>query len=51
MLAANSSGVICSADHPDVSTSYSIPGTYIVTHLVTDNLGGQSGCQTTIIAQ
>ena len=39
------------ADHPDVSTSYSIPGTYLVTHVVTDNNGGQSGCQTTITAQ
>jgi hypothetical protein len=39
------------ADHADVSTSYSIPGTYLVTHIVTDNNGGQSGCQTTIIAQ
>ena len=39
------------ADHVDVSTSYSIPGTYLVTHIVTDNNGGQQGCQTTITAQ
>jgi len=39
------------ADHADVSTSYSIPGTYLVTHVVTDNNGGQQGCQTTITAQ
>jgi PKD domain len=39
------------ADHPDVSTSYSIPGTYTVIHLVTDNNGGQQGCSTTITAQ
>jgi hypothetical protein len=39
------------ADHPDVSTSYSIPGTYTVIHLVTDNNGGQSGCSTSITAQ
>jgi hypothetical protein len=39
------------ADHADVSTSYSLAGTYIVTHIVTDNNGGQAGCQTTIIAQ
>jgi len=39
------------ADHPDVSTSYSIPGTYTVTHLVTDNNGGQAACAATITAQ
>lgn len=39
------------ADHPDVSTSYSIPGTYVVTHIVTDNLGGQQGCTISITAQ
>jgi len=39
------------ADHPDVSTSYSIAGTYTVTHLVTDNTGGQAACQATITAQ
>lgn len=39
------------ADHPDVSTSYGIAGTYIVSLLVTDNNGGQQGCTTTIIAQ
>jgi PKD domain-containing protein len=38
------------ADHPDTSTSYSIPGTYFVDHLVTDNNGGQSACGTSIIA-
>jgi PKD domain-containing protein len=38
------------ADHPDVSTSYSIPATYTVFHLVTDNDGGQSACTTTITA-
>jgi PKD repeat protein len=39
------------ADHPDVSTSYSIAGTYTVTHLVTDNNGGQAACQATITAK
>jgi hypothetical protein len=39
------------ADHPDTSTSYSIAGTYVVRHLVTDNHGAQSACQTTITAQ
>ena len=39
------------ADHPDVSTSYSIPGTYTVTHLVTDSNGGQAACSATITAQ
>jgi hypothetical protein len=39
------------ADHADVSTSYSLAGTYVVNHLVTDNNGGQAGCSTTIIAQ
>jgi len=39
------------ADHADVSTSYSIAGTYLVTHVVTDNNGGQAACSTTIIAQ
>jgi len=39
------------ADHADVSTSYSIPGTYVVTHIVTDNAGGQQGCTTSITAQ
>jgi len=39
------------ADHADVSTSYSIPGTYTITHLVTDNNGGQAACAATITAQ
>jgi hypothetical protein len=39
------------ADHADVSTSYSIPGTYTVTHLVTDNNGSQAACQASITAQ
>jgi len=39
------------ADHADVSTSYSIPGTYTVTHVVTDNNGGQAACAATITAQ
>ena len=39
------------ADHPDVSTSYSIAGSYAVRHLVTDNNGGQAACQATITAQ
>jgi hypothetical protein len=39
------------ADHADVSTSYSIPGTYTVTHLVTDNTGGQAACAATITAK
>jgi hypothetical protein len=38
-------------DSPDASTSYSIAGTYVVRHLVTDNNGGQSACQATITAQ
>jgi PKD domain-containing protein len=38
------------AENPDVSTSYSFAATYTVFHLVTDNNGGQSACQTTIIA-
>jgi hypothetical protein len=33
-----------SADHADVSTSYSIPGAYTVTHLVTDNNGAFAAC-------
>jgi hypothetical protein len=37
-------------DSPDASTSYGIEGTYKVNHLVTDNNGSQSACQTTIIA-
>jgi len=39
------------ADHADVSTSYGIAGTYTVTHLVTDNNGGQGACQATITAK
>src|SRR6266571_3361193 len=39
------------ADHADVSTSYSIAGTYTVTHLVTDNNGGQAACAATITSQ
>jgi hypothetical protein len=39
------------ADNPDVSTSYSIAGTYTVTHLVTDNNGGQAACSATITAK
>jgi hypothetical protein len=39
------------ADHPDVSTSYSIAGTYTVTHLVTDNNGSQAACAATITAR
>jgi hypothetical protein len=39
------------ADHPDVSTSYSIPGVYTVTHLVTDNGGMQAACAATITAK
>jgi chitodextrinase len=39
------------ADHADVSTSYGIAGTYTVTHLVTDNNGGQAACAATITAQ
>jgi hypothetical protein len=36
------------ADHADVSTSYSIAGTYTVTHVVTDNNGGQDACAASI---
>lgn len=39
------------ADHADVNTSYSIPGTYTVTHVVTDNNGSQSACAASITAQ
>ena len=38
-------------DSPDASTSYSIPNTYVVNHLVTDNNGGQAACAATIRAQ
>jgi len=39
------------ADHADVSTSYGIAGTYVVTHLVTASDGGQAACQATITAK
>jgi hypothetical protein len=33
-------------DSPDTAKVYRFPGTYIVTHVVTDNLGGRSACST-----
>ena len=39
------------ADHPDTSTSYKIAGIYTVSHLVTDNNGGQAACAATITAK
>jgi hypothetical protein len=39
------------ADHADVSTSYSLPGFFRVRHLVTDNLGGQAACSADITVQ
>jgi hypothetical protein len=36
------------ADHPDVATSYRFPGTYTVTHIVTDDDGGQAACAGTL---
>jgi hypothetical protein len=39
------------ADHPDVSTSYGLPGFYRIRHLVTDNLGGQAACSADITVQ
>jgi PKD domain-containing protein len=38
-------------DSPDGATSYSRPGSYTVSHVVTDNNGAQSACQTTIAVQ
>jgi PKD repeat protein len=37
------------ADHPDVSTSYRFPSTYTVTHVVTDDDGGQAACAGTLV--
>jgi len=39
------------ADHPDVATSYNLAGSYLVQHLVTDNLGAQAACATSITVQ
>jgi hypothetical protein len=36
------------ADAPDVATSYRFPGTYTVTHIVTDDDGGQAACAGTL---
>ena len=36
------------ADHPDVATSYRFPGTYTVTHIVTDDDGAQAACAGTL---
>jgi hypothetical protein len=33
------------ADSPDGATSYRLPGDYTVTHIVTDDDGGEQGCQ------
>jgi hypothetical protein len=35
------------ADTPDTATSYRVPGTYTVSHVVTDDDGGQAACQGT----
>ena len=32
------------SDHSDVNASYRLPGTYTVTHVVTDDDGGQTAC-------
>jgi len=39
------------ADNPDVSTVYTIPLTYVVTHVVTSNTGGVAACQATFIVK
>jgi PKD repeat protein len=39
------------ADNPDVATTYFAPGTYTVTHTVTDNGGSQRACQAFIPIQ
>jgi PKD repeat protein len=36
------------ADHPDVAASYRFPDTYTVTHVVTDDDGGQAACAGTL---
>ena len=37
------------ADHPDVASSYRFPGTYTVTHVVTDDDGAQAACAGTLM--
>lgn len=36
------------ADSPDAATSYRLPSTYTVTHVVTDDDGAQAACQATL---
>jgi hypothetical protein len=35
-----------SSDHPDTAKVYRFPGTYVVTHVVTDNQGTRTACAT-----
>ena len=37
-----------SDDKPDVAKVFHVTGSFVVTHLVTDNLGGQKACQATL---
>jgi hypothetical protein len=37
------------ADHPDVNASYRQPGTYSVTHVVTDDDGAQAACRASVV--
>jgi hypothetical protein len=39
------------ADHPDVATAYQVSGDYTVVHIVTDDDGGQMGCETSFFIQ
>lgn len=35
--------------HPDTAKVYRFPGSFVVTHVVTDNLGGRSACAATFL--